>query len=327
MAERSSPAVAPAQGEITITRVFDAPRELVFRAFVEPEQIVRWMAAKDWTTPSAETDVRPGGAFRIHMRPADGSNDGFFLDGVYDEVVEPDRLVFHYADGRPVTITLVDLDAKTKLTMTWVMAMSEAQERQGYGEMLDKLAALTEKEKNNMATKASSATAFTTPGDREIMITRVFDAPREVVFKAYSDPKLIPQWWGPASLKTTVDKMDRRPGGLWRFTQRAPDGNEYAFNGVYREIVPPERVVSTFEFEAMPGHVVVDTVTFEDLDGRTRVTVRSLFQTAADRDGMLQSGMEVGARESWERMAELLRSIVASPTGDASRSGSNGRNR
>ena len=95
MAETINPATTPVQGEITITRVFDAPRELVFRAFVEPEQIVRWMAAKDWTTPSAETDVRPGGAFRINMRPADRSDDGFVMEGVYDEIVEPERLAFH----------------------------------------------------------------------------------------------------------------------------------------------------------------------------------------------------------------------------------------
>jgi uncharacterized protein YndB with AHSA1/START domain len=85
----------------------------------------------------------------------------------------------------------------------------------------------------------TGALTVTTPSDREIVMTRVFDAPRELVFKAYTDPSLIPQWWGPRGFTTTVDQMDVRPGGVWRFVQRGPDGSEYAFNGVYREIAPP----------------------------------------------------------------------------------------
>jgi uncharacterized protein YndB with AHSA1/START domain len=147
------------------------------------------------------------------------------------------------------------------------------------------------------------------PSDREIVMTRVFDAPRELVFKVCTDPTLIPQWWGPRILTTTVDKMDVRPGGVWRFVQRDPGGNEFAFNGEYREIVPPARIVQTFEFEAMPGHVVLETVTFEDHDGKTKLTVTSLFQNVEDRDGMLQSGMEAGATESHDRLAELLAKV------------------
>jgi uncharacterized protein YndB with AHSA1/START domain len=144
------------------------------------------------------------------------------------------------------------------------------------------------------------------PGKQEIVMTRVFDAPRELVFKVYTDPKLIPQWWGPSSLTTTVDKMEVRQGGVWRFVQRDTDGNEYAFHGVYHESLPPKRLVSTFEFEGMPGHVLLETVTFEDHDGNTKVTVASVFQSVEDRDGMLQSGMEEGAVETWDRLAELL---------------------
>jgi uncharacterized protein YndB with AHSA1/START domain len=148
------------------------------------------------------------------------------------------------------------------------------------------------------------------PGKPEIVMTRVFDAPRDLVFKVNSDPNLIPQWWGPKSLTTTVDKMDARPGGVWRFVQRDADGNDFAFNGVYREIVPPERVVDTFEFEGMPGHIILETVTFEEYDGKTKLTVKSLFQTVEDRDGMLKSGMEKGATETMDRFAELLKEIL-----------------
>jgi len=158
---------------------------------------------------------------------------------------------------------------------------------------------------------AGSATKFTMPSDREVVMTRVFEAPRDLVWRAYTDPKMIPRWWGPRDYTTTVDKMDLRPGGAWRFVNGAPDGKVFGFSGVYREIVRPERIVQTFEFEGVPGHIVVDTVTFEEHEGGTRVTVRSLFETKEDRDGMVSSGMEEGATESTERLDELLRGEAA----------------
>src|SRR2546428_6432663 len=96
--------------------------------------------------------------------------------------------------------------------------------------------------------------------------------------------------------------MDVRPGGVWRYISRGADGPEFAFHGTYREIKRPERLVSTFEFEGMPGHVVVDTATFEERGGKTKVTVTSRFESVEDRDGMLKSGMEDGAAETWDRL-------------------------
>jgi uncharacterized protein YndB with AHSA1/START domain len=153
----------------------------------------------------------------------------------------------------------------------------------------------------------SGATTVTTPAEREIVSERVFDAPRDRVYAGYTDPSLIPQWWGPRRMTTTVDRMDVRAGGAWRFLARDPSGQEQGFRGIYREVTPPERLVQTFEWEGMPGHVIVETATFEDLgDGRTRVKTSSLFHTTEERDGMLASGMENGLTESHERLAELL---------------------
>jgi len=98
------------------------------------------------------------------------------------------------------------------------------------------------------------------PGKQEIIFTRVFDAPRELVFKVWTDPEMLPQWLGPRRLTMTVVEMDARPGGTWRFVHRDPDGNEYGFHGVHHDIVPPERAVRTFEFEGMPGHVSLETL-------------------------------------------------------------------
>jgi uncharacterized protein YndB with AHSA1/START domain len=165
-------------------------------------------------------------------------------------------------------------------------------------------------EESDMAERGTGSLTIALPSEREIVMRRVFDAPRELVFKAYTDPEAIPQWWGPRAYTTTVDEMDVRPGGVWRFVQHGADGAEHAFNGVYREVAPPERIVSTFEYEGLPGHVVLDTVTFEERDGKTTLTTRSLFDTVEDRDGMLQSGMESGAAESMDRLAELLQTMV-----------------
>lgn len=160
-------------------------------------------------------------------------------------------------------------------------------------------------ERQQAQAQAPSATIMT-PTARGVQIERVFDAPRERVFAAYTDRELIPQWWGPRDTTTVVDQMDPRPDGSWRFIVRHSDRSEQAFRGTYREVAAPERIVQTFEWEGMPGHVVVETVTFEDLGGQTKVTTSSLFPTTEERDGMLASGMENGLNESYARLDGLL---------------------
>src|SRR5215471_5687778 len=154
---------------------------------------------------------------------------------------------------------------------------------------------------------AKNTTITAVPGKQEIVITREFDAPRELVFKAFTDPQLIPQWWGPRYLSTEVAKMDVRPGGQWRFINRDAEGNTYAFHGVYHEVLAPERIIDTFEFEGLPetGHVTLETMKLEALPGgRTRLTIQSVFQSVADRDGAFQSGMEAGIHDTYDRLEE-----------------------
>jgi len=159
-----------------------------------------------------------------------------------------------------------------------------------------------------MTTQGQAATAtITTPTDREIRVEREFDAPRERVFAAITNPALIPQWWGPRGTATIVDQMDVRVGGAWRFVIENADGRQRAaFRGTYREISPPERVVQTFEWEGMPGHVAVETLELEDLGERTRLVTTSVFHTTGERDGALGSGMEHGVNETYARLDELL---------------------
>ena len=147
------------------------------------------------------------------------------------------------------------------------------------------------------------------PGKQEIMITREFDAPRELVFRAFTDPELYVQWIGPRGLTMTLETFESRNGGSWRYIQKDPGGNEFAFHGVNHEVLPPERIIGTFEFEGLPekGHVILQTARFVAMPGnRTLLSSQSVFQSVADRDGMIQSGMEVGVNDSYDRLDELL---------------------
>jgi uncharacterized protein YndB with AHSA1/START domain len=146
--------------------------------------------------------------------------------------------------------------------------------------------------------------------ETEYVMSRVFNAPRDLVYRANTDPDLIPRWWGQRATTTVVDRFDLQVGGGWRYIQKQDDGVEYAFRGEFLEIVPNEKLVMTFEFEPMPGHIVTDTHIFEDVDGGTRLTTTSTFATPEDLQGMLQSGMEEGSNESWDQLAELVEQLA-----------------
>ncbi|MCW2916716.1 MAG: Activator of Hsp90 ATPase 1 family protein [Actinomycetia bacterium] len=149
------------------------------------------------------------------------------------------------------------------------------------------------------------------PGVPQIVITREFDAPRDLVFRAYTDPELLVQWLGPRDLTMTIDEYDVRDGGKWRYVHKDAEGNEYGFHGVFHGTPSPEGTVQTFEFEGVPGHVSLDTYTIEERDGRTLVRSVSSFQSVEDRDAMVASGMERGVHDSNERLAELLTTLQA----------------
>ena len=158
----------------------------------------------------------------------------------------------------------------------------------------------------------NKTTIVAEPEKQEMLITREFDAPRELVFQAFTNPELYVQWLGPRRLTVTLDTFEPRNGGKWRYMQKDQDGNQFSFHGVYHEVRAPERIIDTFEFEGLPekGHVALETLTLEELPGgRTRLTAHSVFQSVADRDGALQSGMEEGVNDSYERLAELLKAI------------------
>jgi uncharacterized protein YndB with AHSA1/START domain len=159
-----------------------------------------------------------------------------------------------------------------------------------------------------MATK-NKTEIIVEQGKQELFIKREFEAPRELVFKAFTDADLLVQWLGPCNLTMRIDKHEAWAGGSYRYVHIDPQGNEYGFHGVSHEMLAPERLIRTFEFEGLPesGHVVLETARFEALPGdRTRVVIQSVFQSVADRDGMVQAGMEYGVNDSHNMLDELL---------------------
>jgi len=149
------------------------------------------------------------------------------------------------------------------------------------------------------------------PGTQQIVIEREFAAPRELVYRAHTDPELLVQWYGPRRYITTIDRHELRDGGVWRYLHRDAEGNVYGFHGVFHGTPSPERgMVRTFEFEGAPGHVSLETLTLEERNGRTRVRTVSVFQSVADRDAMVESGMESGVQDGYERLDELLAGLL-----------------
>jgi len=144
-----------------------------------------------------------------------------------------------------------------------------------------------------------------TPTEREIVLTRIFDAPRKLVFEGLTKPELLKRWFGPRGWSLAVCEVDLRVGGKWRFMLRGPDGREMGMSGVYREIAPPDRMVNSEAFDDYPGSSVVTTVLVEE-GGKTTMTVTALYESQEIRDAVIKSGMEHGAAETYDRLAEVL---------------------
>jgi uncharacterized protein YndB with AHSA1/START domain len=154
------------------------------------------------------------------------------------------------------------------------------------------------------------AMTLTLVSDTEILMTRSFDAPRALVFLAHSSCEHISRWWGRRQDSMPSCQIDFRPGGTWRFVNRDDEGNELVFFGEYRTIIEPERIDWTIGYEGMEGEPGLESLTLEEHDGRTILSARSFFRSREERDAMIATGMEKGASESWERLAEHLTTMA-----------------
>lgn len=166
---------------------------------------------------------------------------------------------------------------------------------------------------------ANKTTVTAEPGKQELFIIREFDAPRELVWKAHTDPELYVQWLGPHGMTMKIERWEMREGGSYRYTHER-DGHKYAFFGVHHDVRAPERIIGTFEFDGLPerGHVILGTTRFEELPGgRCRLVHQSLFQSVAERDGMVRSGMERGVSDGYEKLDNLIAKLQEPNTASA----------
>jgi uncharacterized protein YndB with AHSA1/START domain len=321
--------------EILFTRILNAPRKLVFKAWTDPKHLAQWWGPHGMTNPVCDVDLRPGGTFRIVMRSADGVD--YPCGGVYREIARPDRLVFTVAaydhpaewqdllgtyrqktdDGPDLqqvwTVTFEEqAGGKTKLTVrnrfesaTELDAALKMGHADGVAQSLDRLEESIAKVDTwgmglNMKQDATST------ADREIKVTRVFAAPRELVFKAWTDPNQVGHWWGPTGFTLTIHEMDVRPGGAWRFIMHGPDGVDYDNEIVYVEIVQPERLV----YDHGPAPSFRTTVTFGEQGNKTEITMQMLFESAALREQVVREfGAVEGMKQTLDRLAEHLATL------------------
>ncbi len=238
----SNVATKAGEREIVATRVVDAPREFVFKLWTDPSHVGQWWGPKGFTTTISEMDVRPGGVWRFVMHGPDGVD--YENKIIYREIVKPERLVYSHVSGPQfhVTATFAEQGDKTKLTVRMLFESPTQREKvikefraiEGLNQTLERLA-----DRVASVAKYRSGATFTMPSDRELVSVRVFDAPRQLVFEAWTKPEHVKRWYGPRAYTMTVCEIDLRPGGAYRYVLRGSDGNDYAFSGVYREIVPP----------------------------------------------------------------------------------------
>jgi uncharacterized protein YndB with AHSA1/START domain len=293
--------------EIVITRVFDAPRELVWRAWTDPKQVVRWYGPQGFTLTIETMDVRPGGVWKHVMHGPDGTH--FPNECVFQEVVEPELIVYRNSGHREngpgsdfiSTWTFDNIEAgKTRVTIR--MEFPTVAERH----RVEKDFGAVEGGKQTLE-RLSDHLADLQPAEREIELTRVFDAPSELVFRMWTEPEHLSRWWGPSVFTNPVCELDLRPGGAYRIVMRSPDGREYPCQGVYKEISRPKRLVFTNNAVGEDGSLVLEgltTVLFVEVGGKTTLTLRTRAKAVVDFARAYLSGMEIGWTQSLEKLGE-----------------------
>lgn len=317
--------------ELMVSRVFDAPRELVWRAWTEPQHIVKWWGPRGFTTTIEVMDVRPGGEWRHVMHGPDGTD--YPNHTTFKEVLKPGRIVLTNTGGRTKqdvqfesTWTFEDLAGKTRVTIRMVFATAQECERVAgeygavegghqtlarLGEFLPTLAA----ERGSGTSGSQGSRQHVAPTKQELVLTREFDAPRALVWKAWIEAKHVAQWWGPRGYRNPVCEVDARVGGAIVIHMQAPDGTVFPVKGEFREIVAPERLVFVESLERKGTDKndepellfeLLNTVTFTEHGGKTRVEVRSQVVVTTVLGAPYAEGMETGWAERLERLAAFV---------------------
>jgi uncharacterized protein YndB with AHSA1/START domain len=309
---KTSAGANTADRELVFKRVFDAPRELVFAVWTDPEHLAQWWGPNGFTTTISEMDVRPGGVWRLVMHGPDGKDYKNRI--IFLEVMKPERLVYRHQPEHgtePVTfettVTFAERGGKTEMTFRMLFPTAEMLDHvvKTYGAIegaKQTLGRLGEHVEKMYASGRNTVVKF---GKQQLLIARLFDAPRELVFKAWTKPEYLTRWWGPNGFTVPVCELEFRAGGVLRFVFRGPDGKDYPFDGAYVEIVEPERIVFRGNIHDVPGQDVVTTVTFAEHEGKTKLTVNQIYSFESDAT----RGASVGWSQTLDHLAKYVAEI------------------
>lgn len=315
MAAKSETREAIEARSIIFVRTFDAPRALVFSAFSSPVHLGQWWGPNGFTTTTHAFEFRPGGVWRFVMHGPDGRDYQNRI--TFDEIAAPERLVYHHGgadDVEPVefSVTVAFADEGGKTRLTWHMLFPSVAER-------DRVVREYGAEEGGKQTIARlvehiARIAAVAKSVQDLVITRVYDAPRDLVFALWTDPKHLAEWWGPRGFTNPVCEADARAGGAIRIHMRAPDGRVYPMTGTFDEVAAPHRLVFTSGALADDGKSLFQvrtTVTFENTDGKTRLTLRATVLMQTDAAAPYLAGMNEGWSQSLDRLAERVAAVRA----------------
>lgn len=286
--ERES--VGTSEREIKVSRVIDAPREMVFDAFTDPKQIVKWWGPRGFDTKDDKIDIRPGGEWTFLMVGPDGTEYPNRIG--FEEIVRPERIVYMHGNENAddptafrTTVAFAEQDGKTKLTMTALFPSKAARDF-----VVEKYGALQGAKDNLDKLDEHVATVRT----KAFVIERTYDAPRDLVWKAFTEADRLAQWWGPKGMEMVRCTVDLRPGGLFHYAMKSPQGHEMWGKFVYREIVEPKKLVFVVSFSNAEGGAerhplsptwpleVLNIITFTERDSKTLVTMVGAPVNATD---------------------------------------------
>ena len=301
-----------ADREISITRILNAPKELVFEVWTDPKHIPEWWGPNGFTTTIHEMDLRPGGKWRHTMHGPDGK--GYPNEATFTEIVKPDLIKFTHALPKfDVTVTFEAVGNKTRLTMCNVFETAEirniiAKEHgaiEGQKQTIDHF--------EELLSKMSEG--------KELVITRTFNAPRKLVYKAFSEAEALAQWWGPKGAEIGVNKFDFKPGGIFHYSMQSPMGDMWG-RFYYMEIVEPERIVFTNSFSDKNGNItrapfsndfpleIMNILTLKEQEGKTTVTLKGSPINATEAEfnffTNMFSGMQQGFAGTFDQLEEYL---------------------
>lgn len=307
--------------EIVISRLIDAPRDLVFKAWTHPDHVVQWWGPNGFSTTTREVDVRPGGVWRYTMHGPDGTDYPDRID--FREIVEPERLVYDLASDSPddlsrfeTTVTFEDQGGKTLLTMRLLFDTAALRDQ------VVREHGAVEGGKQTLARLAGHLENTVIATEDELIIARTFNAPRELVFDCFTKPEHFVKWWGPYTFDTPACTIDARPGGLMQFNMRSTEyGMDIWAGGVYQEVTPPSRIVYTDYFTDVDGNRVpataygmsevfpeetLVTLDFVEHDGKTTMVMRHAIPAIAPE----REGATMGWGESFDKLDAYLATQV-----------------